>query len=139
MSVANRSLFLCCTEDESRSLETSLQEAVSNHLKWLPLRAAVLNVQEKAGKNQSGTCWKGEEHEPHRRCREFIDAVKTGMLSLSWEKFRGNLLTVCSAADVDVARVQHRLQYGTWESVVSMLRKKFKQLSCKNESINAKH
>ena len=126
MSVANRRVLSCCIEDEGRSLEIVLQEKVSNHLKWLQLRVEVLNVQEKAGKDQSGVCWKGEEHESHMRRREIINVVKSKMLSLSCEKFRGNLFTVCSATGVDVARVQHWLQYGTWESVVLMLREKLK-------------
>ena len=38
-----------CTRDEGRSLEASLQERASNHLKLLRLKALVVSVKEKAG------------------------------------------------------------------------------------------
>ena len=39
----------CCAGDEGRSLEVSLQERASNHLKLHRLRAVVVSVEEKAG------------------------------------------------------------------------------------------
>ena len=39
----------CCTRDEGRSLETGLQEQVSNHRKLRWSRARVVSVTEKAG------------------------------------------------------------------------------------------
>ena len=39
----------CCTRDEGRSLETGLQEQVSNHRKLRWSRARVVSVAEKAG------------------------------------------------------------------------------------------
>jgi hypothetical protein len=52
---------LCCTKDESRSLETAIQVEVSNHLKLLWTKAMVVSVKEKAGEDLSGKCY-GDEH-----------------------------------------------------------------------------
>ncbi len=41
--------------------------------------------------------------EPLMRCRNIRGDVKTGVLSWSQDKRRGNLLTVCAASGIEVA------------------------------------
>lgn len=65
--------------------------------------------------------------------------VKTELLDLVRDKLKGNLLTALAASGIEVARVVQRLLQGTWEPVAGMLREKFKQRTCKNESTDALH
>lgn len=65
--------------------------------------------------------------------------VKTELLYLAQDKLKGHLFTASMTSGIEVARVVWRLLQGTWEPVVGMLRKKFKQRTCKNESTDALH
>ena len=65
--------------------------------------------------------------------------VKTELLDLVRDKLKGNLLTASAASGIEVARSTWRLLQGTREPVVGMLREKFKQRTCKNESTDAWH
>ena len=94
--------------DEGRPLGVALQEEASNRLKWLWLRVMVISVQEKAGLNRSGVCWRGEVHESHMRRRERVDAVKTGVQSLFREECGRYLFTARTTAGVYVARLQQQ-------------------------------
>ena len=59
------------------------------------------------------------KQEPSMRCRKRKNDVKTGFQLLTWDKFRGNLLTGWVASGTEVARLAWRLLHGTWEPVVS--------------------
>ena len=77
--------------------------------------------------------------EPLKRCRNYIDDVKTEVLSWSQDKHRGNLLTVCVTSGIKVAGIRSRLLCGTWEAVVPMIREKLKWRPHKSESTDAGH
>ena len=65
--------------------------------------------------------------------------VETELLDLARDKSEGNLLTALTASGIEMARAAQRRLQGTWEPVVGMLREKFKQRTCENESTNAPH
>ena len=94
----------CCTRDEGRSLETGLQEQVSNHRKLRWSRARVVSVTEK-GRIRFCQVWFKEtsESEPPMTCRKRRDDVKTGGGSLTRDKSGGNLLTAQAASGMKVA------------------------------------
>jgi hypothetical protein len=60
------------------------------------------------------------------RCRNELDDVKTGGLTILQNKLKGNLFTAWAASGIKVARTCFRLLCGTWEPVVPMIREKFK-------------
>lgn len=79
------------------------------------------------------------EIEPLMRYRNTEEDVKTELLDLVRDKPKGNLLTALAASGIEMARAAQRRLQGTREPVVGMLREKFKQRTCKNESTNAPH
>jgi|GEM_PF-3486375 hypothetical protein len=64
----------CYAGDEGRPLKAGLQEQALNHLKLQGLRAGVVSVEEKAGRNLSGRR-QGDEREANRRSR--VESVGT--------------------------------------------------------------
>jgi len=95
---------LCCTEDESRSLETAMQVEVSNHLKLLWTKAMVVSVK---GKGRARPCqvsaMETNTNEPLIKCRKRMKVIKTRGESLTWDKFGGNLFTDQTVTGMEVA------------------------------------
>ena len=111
----------CCTGDEGEPLGLGVQAQGPNPLKLQTLRAAVVNVEEKAGQ---GSCqvWVKETSgsEPLRTCRKHLGDVKTGGISLPREQCGGSLWLSASPCSGDAARVGlaravrvERLTYGS--------------------------
>jgi len=78
-------------------------------------------------------------NKPLMRYRNTEDDVETGLQYLVRDKPEGNLLTALAASGIEMARVAQRLLQGTREPVAGMLREKFKQRTCENESTDAWH
>ena len=76
----------------------------------------------------------------HRRGIEITQMLsKVEFVRYSMTSQEETFFTDLAATGIKVARLIHRLLYGTWESVVLMLRETFKQKPCKNKSINEEH
>ena len=67
------------------------------------------------------------------------DDVKTGVLTVSRDQARGNLLTAWVASGTTVAGTRSWLLCGTWEPVALMSREKPKWRPHKGESSDAGH
>ncbi len=120
MSEANRRRFPCCTEDGGRSSEPAFRSRFQTTRRGCRQERWSLAFGKSPG-DWAGTIWKGDEQEPHMRRRNFKNVVKTEDLSFSRENHSVGLMNGCGVTGVDGARVQIRLQCGTWEPVVLML------------------
>jgi hypothetical protein len=94
----------CCTGDEGGPLGPGVQAQGPNPLKLQTLRAAVVNVEEKAGQ-RSCQVWVKETSvsEPLRTCRKHLGDVKTGGISLPREQCGGSLWTAHTASGMEAA------------------------------------
>ena len=94
-----------CTRDEGRSLEVGLQDLASNHLKLRWSRAMVVSVKEKAGQRPCQVrIREASASELLLRCRNELDDVKTGGLTIFQDEFKGNLFTAWTTSGIKVAR-----------------------------------
>ena len=91
------------TGDEDGLFEAALQEEASNHSKLRWLRAKVVSVREKVSYKTSGESQGDEVIEPLLKCRKRIDEIKTEGMSLTQEKFGGNLFTGQAVSGIEVA------------------------------------
>ncbi len=82
-----------CTRDGSRSSEAALQEEASNYSKLRWSKPKVVSVREKVSCKISSKDQGDEAIKPLRTCRKRIDEIKTERLSLTRDKFSGNLFT----------------------------------------------
>ena len=73
------------------------------------------------------------------KCRKRKDDVETGELWLPQDEHGRCLYLAHAASGTKVARSRIRLEHGTLEPVVSMLREKSKRRTRKGESTNARH
>ena len=98
--------MLCYAAQEMRvwPLEAGLQGQAPNHLKLLWSRATVVSVKEKS-RHRIVQVWVREPSvsEPLMRCRNAMDDVKTGVLTMSQDESRGNLLTAWVGSGIKVA------------------------------------
>jgi hypothetical protein len=67
------------------------------------------------------------------------DDVKTELIDLVWDKLKENLLTTSAASGIETARVTQRFFSRNVGTCAEMLREKFKQRPCKNESTDASY
>jgi group II intron reverse transcriptase/maturase len=106
----------CCAKDGGRSSGVALQGEAPNHRKLRRLRAGVVSVAEKAGR-EPVRC------EPRRRAkanhlmtgRKRSGDIKSGVESLPRDESGGNLPTAQAVSGLKMARARFRLWHGTCE------------------------
>jgi len=92
-------------KDEGRPLEVGLQELASNHLKLHWSRAIVVSVKEKAWQRPCQVrIREASASELLLRCRNEMDDVRTGGLTVLQDKSKRGLFTAWAASGIKVAR-----------------------------------
>lgn len=114
-------LMRCCARDGGRSSVVALQEGATNHPEVRRLRAVRAERWGKRRACERVRCdpLKANVSEPQMTCRNALDDIKSGSVTVARDELGGCLLIGQVVSGMYAARAWVGLLHGTWEPVVS--------------------